>query len=290
MENTYARDKIRNVVLAGHSGSGKTTLAEALLFKTKTTDRQGRIEDGNTVCDFDAEEIKRKASLSLSIAPIEVEDIKFNLLDAPGLFDFELGLHEAMYAAESALICVSARDGIQVGAEKAYKLAQENEMARMIYVSKLDVENADYYKVFEELKLKYGPSICPIIVPVDQAGGLIYVNLITKKAFKYVAGEPHEVPMPSIGHRLDGLQEAMCEAVAETDEALMEKFFGGETFTSDELTEGVRLGVKTGAITPVVCGNAVKLEALDMLLWAMRKMLPSASRGAGINATLKDGE
>ncbi|MDO5601454.1 MAG: elongation factor G [Oscillospiraceae bacterium] len=278
----YAQDKIRNIVLAGHSGAGKTTLAEALVYTTGGSDRQGRIEDGNTVCDFDPEEIKRRASLSLALAPIETGGVKFNLLDAPGLFDFELGLYEALPASESVLICVSARDGLQVGAQKAYNLAVKYKKARMIYISKIDAENADYYKVFEELKAEFGPSVCPVVVPVNQAGGLIYVNLVEMKAYKYINGAPREVPMPSIGHRLEGLTAAMSEAVAETDETLMEKFFDGVPFTTEELTEGVRMGVKTGAITPVLCGNAPKLEAMDMLLWAMRKMLPSAHRAGAI--------
>ena len=286
----YAQDKIRNIVLAGHSGSGKTSLAEALLFNTKNSDRHGRVEDGNTVCDFDPEEIKRKASLSLAIAPIEHDGMKYNLLDAPGLFDFELGIYEAINAVESAIICVSAKDGLQVGTQKAYKLAKKNDKARMIYVSKIDLENADFYKIFETLKTQYGPCVCPIVVPVDQAGGLIYVNLVENKAYSYVNGLPHEVPMPSIGHRLDGLHTAMREAVAETDETLMEKFFAGEDFTEEELTEGIRLGVKTGTIVPVLCGNAIKCEAMDMLVWAMRKMLPSARRAGAMTATTPDGE
>lgn len=280
----YAQDKIRNIVLAGHSGAGKTTLAEALVYATKGSERQGKVEDGTTICDFDAEEIKRKASLALALAPVEVDDVKFNLMDAPGLFDFELGLYEALPAAESVLLCVSARDGLEVGAQKAYNLAVKHNKARMIYISKNDVENADFYKVFEDLKTEFGPSVCPVVVPVDQAGGRLYVNLVEMKAYSYVNGTAREMPMPSIGHRLEGLQAAMCEAVAETDEALMEKFFDGEPFTSEELTDGIRMGVKTGAITPVLCGNAPKLEAMDMLLWAMRKLLPSAHRAAALTA------
>ncbi|MEG1568388.1 MAG: elongation factor G [Oscillospiraceae bacterium] len=277
----YANDHIRNVMIAGHGGAGKTTLAEALLFLTKATDRLGRIDDGNTICDYDPEEIRRKASLSMALAPVEYDGVKINLIDVPGLFDFELGLYEGIRAAESVLMVVSARDGLQVGVEKAYNLAKKHGKSRMIYVSKIDTENADFYKVFEELKAKFGPSICPVVVPVEQAGGRIYVNLISMKAYGYVNGEAHEVPMPNYGHRLDGLIAAMGEAVAETDEALMEKFFEGEPFTQEELTEGVRLGVKTGAITPVLCGATTSLAAVDTVLTYIKKLLPSAARGAG---------
>ncbi len=276
----YTTNNIRNVLIAGHGGVGKTSLAEALLYLTGGSERLGRVEDGNTVCDFDPEEIRRRASLSAALAPVEYEGVKINLIDSPGLFDFEVGVYEAIRAVESILITVSARDGLQVGAEKAYALAQKYGKSRMIYISKLNVENADFYKVFEELKFKFGPSICPVVVPVKgEDDTFTYINLLSMKAYKYQQGKPVEVEMPDMGHRLDGLREAMSEAVAETDEALMEKFFEGEAFTTEELTEGVRLGVKTGAITPVVCGSAPQLEGMDMILFAIRKLLPSAERG-----------
>ncbi len=277
----YANDQIRNVLIAGHASSGKTSLAEAMLFLTGATDRHGRVEDGNTVCDFDADEAKRKASLSLAIAPVEYDNVKINLLDSPGLFDFAAGQTEGIDAAESVIICVSGRSGLSVGAQKAYKNAVKKQKSHMIYVSKLDSENSDFYKVFEELKSEFGPSICPVIVPIDQAGGRVYVNLITQKAYSYAAGKPREVPLPSYGHRENGLLEAMREAVAETDDALMEKFFEGEQFTQQELTDGVRMGVKTGNITPVFCGVATTLSATDQVLWGIQKLLPSAARGAG---------
>ncbi len=282
---SYTQDQIRNIVLAGHSGSGKTTLAEALLFCTGGSERLGRVEEGNTVSDYDPEEIRRRASMSSALIPVDYTDVRLNFIDVPGLFDFELGLYEAMPAVESALICISARDGLQVGAEKAYRLAEKYGRSRMFYVSKVDVEHADFYKVFEELKSKYGPSVCPVVVPVDQAGGLIYVDLIDQKAYSYAAdGTPREVPVPSIGHRLEGLIAAMSEAVAETDDELMEKYFSGEPFTREELIHGVRLGVKNGTITPVVCGNATKLAAVDLTLEMCCRLLPSADRAAGVMA------
>ena len=286
----YANDRIRTVLLAGHAGSGKTTLAEALLYLTKGTDRLGRVEDGNTVCDYDPEESKRHASLSLAVAPIEHDGVKINLIDTPGLFDFEAGQYEGVRAAESVLITVSARSGLSVGAVKAYKLAVKNDKARMFYISKVDADNADFYKVFEELKAEFGPSVCPVVVPVEQAGGRVYLNLITKKAYSYAAdGTPREVPVPSYGHRTEGLLEAMREAVAETDDALMEKFFEGEAFTEEELTNGVRQGTKNGTITPVICGASTTMGATDQVLWAMRKLLPSAARAAGTVGTDRDG-
>ena len=213
----YANDHIRNVLIAGHGGAGKTSLAEALLFTAKSTDRLGRVEDGNTVCDYDPEEAKRRASLSLAVAPVEYDGVKINLIDTPGLFDFELGLHEGIRAAESVLITVSGRSGLTVGAQKAYKLALKHGKSRMIYISKIDAEHADFYKVFEELKAEFGPSICPVVVPIEQAGGRVFVNLIESKAYSYVNGTAREVPMPKYGHREDGLIEAMREVLRVAD-------------------------------------------------------------------------
>ncbi len=288
MTMDFTNDRIRNVLIAGHAGSGKTSLVESMLFLTGGTDRHGRVEDGNTVCDFDPDEAKRRASLSLAVAPVLYDNVKINMLDSPGLFDFAAGQAEGIYAAESVLVCVSARSGLSVGAQKAYRNAVKNNKSHMIYVSKIDSENADFYKVFEELKLEFGPSVCPVVVPIEQAGGRIYLNLITQKAFSYVNGKPREVPVPSYGHRENGLIAAMSEAVAETDEALMEKYFEGEAFTQEELTEGVRMGVKTGAITPVFCGSSTNLAAIDQVLWGIQKLLPSAARGAGCTALDKN--
>lgn len=282
---SYSPDKIRNVMLAGHSGAGKTTLAEALLFYTKGTERMGRVEDGNTTMDFDPEEAKRVASLSAAMAPVEYDDHKINLVDVPGLFDFELGLYEGIMAVESVLICVEARGGLPVGAVKAHKLAVKNGKSRMFYVSKLDVENADFYKTFDALKNEFGASVCPIVVPyVAEGGAVTYVNLISEKAFTYDKGKATQVDLPDLGDRYEEMKNAMFEAVAETDDALMEKFFEGEPFTIDELTEGLRVGVKTGAISPVLCGVTTEMAGADMLLRNMKELLPSAQRGAAMQA------
>ena len=273
---SYANTNIRNILVAGHGGCGKTTLVEALLYLTGALERMGRVEDGTTVCDFDPEDAKRHASLSSAVAPVENNGYKFNLIDVPGLFDFEAGLYEGIAAAESVLITVSGRSGVTVGAEKAYKLAEKYGKSRMVFVSKMDLENADFYKILEDLKVKFGPSICPCVVPVKQDDGtMLYVNLFSQKAFKYESGKQIQVDLPDMGHRFDGLVEAMSEAVAETDDALMEKFFGGEAFTTEEIVEGMRIGVKSGVITPVFCGSALNLQALDMLLYNMEKLLPS---------------
>ena len=283
-------NKICNILVAGHAGCGKTTLVESLLYTTGALERMGRVEDGNTVCDFDPEEAKRHASLSAAVAPVQYEDIKLNMIDVPGLFDFEVGMYEGLPAVESVLICVSGRSGVSVGAEKAYKMAEKQGKSRMIFISKMDLENANFYKILEDLKTRFGPSICPCVVPVRLDDGTVaYVNLFSQKAFKYEGGKQIQIELPNMGHRLEGLVEAMSEAVAETDDALMEKFFEGEPFTTEEIVEGMRLGVKNGIITPVFCGSAVNLQALDMLLLNMVRLLPSAERAGGRTGVDADG-
>ena len=287
----YANTDIRNILVAGHAGCGKTTLVEALLYSTGALERMGRVEDGNTVSDFDPEEEKRRASLNLSVVPVEYEGTKLNFMDAPGLFDFELGQYEGIRAAGSVLITVSARSGVTVGAEKAYKLAEKYNRSRIIFVSKMDLENANFYKILENLKTKFGPSICPCVVPVRlEDGTMVYVNLFSQKAFKYESGKQIQVELPAMGHRLDGLVEAMSEAVAETDDALMEKFFSGEPFTTEEIVEGLAKGCKSGTITPVFCGSSVNQQALDMLLYNLKVLLPNPTEIAVPVAQNKNGE
>lgn len=288
----YLAGRIRNIALTGHSGSGKTSLTEALLFKAGSTDRLGKVADGNTVSDYDPEEIKRQVSVSTSIAPFAWGSTKINLIDTPGLFDFAGETVQGVRAAESLLICVSGKSGVDVGTEKAYKMAKDASKATMFFVSKLDADHADFYKVFEELKATFGPTVCPIVVPyVEDREVKSYINLIDMKAYTYdEKGEPHEVEMPDFGHRLDGLTAAVSEAVAETDEALFEKYFSGEQFTRDEIIRGVHTGVTNGSISPVLCGCTTNLQAIDMLLDGIVDLLPSPWEKGGEVAVDADGE
>lgn len=288
----YLAGKIRNVAIAGHGSSGKTSLAEALLFKAGASDRLGKISDGNTICDFDPEEIKRKVSVSSAVAPFSWGSVKINLIDTPGLFDFAGGFYEGVRAAENVLICVSARSGVTVGAQKAYKLADKMNRSKLFFINKMDAENADFYKVLEELKSHFGPSICPIVVPFVQNHEVqCYINLVDNKAYKYnEKGEPSEVPIPDTGHRLEGLMGAISEAIAETDETLFEKFFSGEKFTRDEIIKGIHTGVHNGSITPVLCGSAQTLEGIDMLLDSLVDHLPSAWEAGAEMAVDQNGD
>ncbi len=275
---TYKCKNIRNIALAGHGGSGKTTLAEALMYLSGGIDRMGRIADGNTVCDYDADEIKRKISLNTALAYAEWKDVKINIVDTPGQFDFIGGMYEGIRATESVIITLPAKDGVQVGTIKAYKEARKQKKATMFVVTKMEEENSSFYKCLEELKTSFGPTICPIMVPFDKYGTVeSYINLLEMKAYKYENGKATEVPMPASENRLKGLRAAMAEAIAETDEELMMKFFEneGEDFTEAEIIKGLHDGVDQGIITPVVCCSAETLAAVDKLLDTIIYMLPS---------------
>ena len=273
----YNAKKILNIALAGHSGSGKTSVAESILYLTGATDRLGKISDGNTTLDFDTEEIKRKSSVMTAVAPVEWKNTKINLIDTPGLFDFEGGVYEGMRAADSALIVVSGKDGVNVGTEKAVKIAEKQGLTKIFFVNGLCDESARFYRVFENLKATFGPSVCPVVVPYIVDGQAnIYVNLFEYKAYKYENGTVTATDMPDMGDRFEGLREAIKEAVAETSEELLDKFIMGEEFTPEEIIMGVSQGVKDGTICPVFCGDAHNTFAIDQLLNSLVWLAPKA--------------
>lgn len=282
----YKAKDIRNIALAGHGGDGKTSLAEALLYMAGATDRLGSVTEGNTVCDFDPEETKRKLSVSSAVAPFEYDGVKINIIDTPGLFDFAGGFHEGVRAADAVIIVLSAKSGVLVGTEKAWKLATAQKKAKAFYVSKMDLENADFNKVLEGLKEKFGTAVCPAVIPI----GDVYVDLITKKAFTFDAkGKSTKVDMPS-DPIIEELEDAINEAIAEADDELMEKFFEGEEFTEEERFRGFEEGVAAGIIAPVYCGDSVTLRGIEMLLHEFKKIFPSAEEVASEVATDADGK
>ena len=279
----YDVNKVKNIAFAGHNGSGKTSLAEALLFKAGASDRLGKTVDGTTICDYDPEEIKRKISIGTSLASFEYNDYKINLLDTPGLFDFAAEMIEGIRAADTVMITVSAKSGVKVGARKAYDEAVKQGKSKMFVVTKIDDKDANFFNVLTELKTVFGPTVCPVVVPVISNGSIVeFVNLIEMKAYKYDGkGNPVETEMPTaeisekFEYRIDGLVAAVSEAVAETSDELMEKFFEGEAFTQKELIDGIHEGMNRGIITPVVCTSAADLSGIDMLLKEIELLLPA---------------
>ena len=276
---------IKNIALVGHNGSGKTSLAEALLYKAGVTERLGKTAEGNTICDYDPEEIKRKVTINTTVANFMTDNVKINLIDTPGLFDFEGGMREGITAAGTVMITVSGKSGVKVGTKKAYSYAEKLNKSKVFVVTKLDDPNANFYNTLTELKTVFGPTVCPVIVPVIQNGEIAsYINLIEMKAYKYDdKGNAVETEMPDgdisnndkMDYRLDGLIQAVSEAVAETDDELMEKFFEGVSFTQKELTDGIHKGVNSGKITPVLCASSATLAGIDMILKEMSLLLPS---------------
>lgn len=271
----YAKENIRNVVIAGHGARGKTTLAEAMLYIAGASDRLGRVADGNTVLDFDAEEKKRKVSISSAMACIEWRDRKVNIIDTPGLFDFEGARSEGIRAAETAIIVLSCGHNVDVGAEKTLRIAGRKGLSKFIAVSKCDGENRDFYKTLGDLKEKYGTAICPVVVP-HMVDGVVdcYVNFLQNKAFKYDGTKAIEVAIPQDAH-IEEIYNAFIEAVASADEDLMMKFFEGEEFTHDEKVSGLSQGVADGTVIPVYACSGYTGEAVDLLLNGITKLAPS---------------
>lgn len=274
---TYAPDQIRNIALAGHASKGKTTLLEAMLHLAGATERAGKVADGNTVTDFDAEEKKRHISMASAVASIEYKNKKLNFIDTPGLFDFEQGAFEGLRAAETAVIVVSARSGLAVGAEKAFKNAGSRRMARVLVTTKMDDDRADFYKSFNGIVAKFGTAACPVVVPIISGGKVAaYYNMIDGKAYAYADGKRTESDaQPDDAPRFAAVQAVFTEAVASADEELMEKYFEGEELTPEEKIRGLKAGVADGSIIPVFALSGLAETACDLLLDFLAEVCPA---------------
>ena len=269
--------KIRNVALLGHGGSGKTTLADAILFYGKATERIGKISDSTTVMDFDAEEKKRKTSISTSVYALEIGDNKLNIIDAPGLFDFAAGVSEALIAADSAIITISGKSGLTVGAKQCFEKARALGKSVAIFIGKLDSTHAHFYRVLSALAGQYGAVICPVVVPyIENEEVKCYINLIENKAYACNGLEIKEMRLP-VSEEISNMRNMLLEAVATTDDALMEKYFAGEEFTTEEMINGLAKGVKSGDICPVYSGVGQTGDAVPIMVENLLKILPSAA-------------
>lgn len=275
----YSEKNIHNICLLGHGGAGKTSVAEAMLYLSKMTDRLGKVADGTSICDYDVEEIKRKTSISLSVAPCEWNNNKVNIIDVPGYFDFEGEMISAMSVSDGAVVVLSGKSGLTVGAVKAIKALEKNNIPKIIFVSKTDSENANFYKVLDSLKEKYGVKICPLEIPIAKDNKIYgYVNLVEGKGRSYNPdGSFTYMDIPDyMNEKIDPIRNILHEAIAQTDDALMDKFFNEEEFTPDEIATALKTGVSQGDIIPVLCGSANTLCGISFLLDTVSNFFPSA--------------
>ena len=288
----YTANSIRNVCLLGHSGSGKTALAESLLYMTGVIDRIGKNADGNTVCDYDPEEIRRNISISSALVPLDYKGARINLLDTPGGFDFSGAVVEALRAADAAIIVCSAKDGITVGFEKAWKYCRERNMPCFIYISKVDEDNSDYNATFNALRERYGNRIAPLVVPIWDGNKKVtgIIDVLNKRAYEMQNLKRVEIEVPEGKDEvITEFNDALKESVAETSEDLMDKFFGGEDFTYAEMIKGLHTGVLDNSMFPVFCGSGVTCLGSLMLMDHIIDLLPNPVEGNYHKATAADG-
>ena len=285
--NTYKMENIRNIAVMGHGKCGKSSIIESMLFNSGAINRIGRNLDGTLVSDYDTEEIKRQMSISTAIAPVEWKDMKLNMLDTPGYFDFVGEVKEGMRAADSALIVLSGRSGVSVGTEQSFKFAKQKGVPIVFFVNKIDDQRANYQATLEEMKSKFGKAITPFVYPIkagDEFKG--FVDIVDMTARRYEGADRVDIPVPDgMAETIAPLRDMIMEAVAETDDALMNKYFNGEEFTFDEIKQAIRKGVKDGNIYPVYCGSGMNNIGVRSLMDGMGKYLPAPNE---ITETARD--
>ncbi len=267
--DVFRTDRIRNVVLLGHGGAGKTTLTEAMAYLSGITSRLGKVTDGNTISDYDKEEIKRKFSISTSTVPIVWDKVKINILDTPGFFDFVGEAEEAVAAADAAVIVVSGKSGVQVGTQKAWDLCEKYNLPRMIFVTEMDIDNVSYRQVVESLTELYGKRIAPLHMPIRENEKFVgYVNIVKNKGRRYIEKDKkEECPIPDYCvEYLEKYRELLLEAVAETSEEFMDRYFEGDEFSVAEISAALAMCVGDGSLVPVCMGSPVNLQGVKILL------------------------
>ncbi|MCM1173853.1 MAG: elongation factor G [Blautia sp.] len=285
--NVYTTDKIRNVVLLGHGGCGKTSLVEAMAYLAGITSRMGKVADGNTISDYGKEEQKRQISITTSVVPIEWEGVKINVLDTPGFFDFVGEVEEAVSAADAAIIVVSGKAGMEVGAEKAWEFCEKYKLPRFVFVTDMDIDNASFRQVVEDMTEKYGKKMAPFHLPIREDEKFVgYINVITEQAYRWKDKEVVECEMPEYSKaNLQLCRDALMEAVAETSEEFMERYFNGEAFSEAEIRAALRSNVMDGSIVPMSMGSSLLCQGIYTLLDDIVKYMPSPENRemAGIN-------
>ncbi|MGE5473565.1 MAG: elongation factor G [Ignavibacteriales bacterium] len=273
----YSTSDIRNICFISHGGAGKTTLTEAILFNSGAIDRMGKVMDGNTTSDYDPEETKRQASISTTLAPCEWKNSKINIIDTPGYFDFVGELKQGIRVADAALILVSAKSGVSVGTEKAWDYANELNIPKMMFINKIDDENANFSAAVEKIRSTFGNSVIPIQVPYSEGNAVKgYIDLIEMKAYKYEGAKVVETPLTdTMKTTAAPYKDMLAEAIAETDEALMDKFFNGDEFTKEELTLGLQKGIIEVGTVPILCGSALQNMGVIPLIDSIVEYMPA---------------
>lgn len=289
----YPASKIRNITLLGHGGSGKTALAEAMLYSAKAIDRLGRSADGNTAMDFDPEEIKRKISINTTLAACEWKNSKMNIIDTPGDFDFLGETMAGIRVADSAIVLISAKGGTSVGSEKSIRLLKKRNVPFLFFMNRMDEPNADFEAVAARMRENYGPGVIPLSLPIMEEGKMTgMVDVMNRRAFSIdeKSGAMTEMPVPeAFAARIDALQDAVNEVVAESDEELMEKYFAGEAFTEDEFRRGVHAGFRDGSLHPIYVGSAFRNWGVEFLMNCLSKDTPAAGEKEPVSGTAPDG-
>ena len=289
----YPSNKIRNVVILGHGGCGKTTLTEAMAYLSGITTRMGKTDDGNTISDYDKEEQKRHFSIGTSVIPIEWDDCKVNIFDTPGYFDFVGEVEEAVGAAAGAVIVVSGKAGVEVGTEKAWEICEKYKLPRIFFVTDMDVDNASYRKIVEDLENMYGKKIAPFHLPIREDEKLVgYVNVVSEKGFRWTeAGKADECPVPDYSKEyLEKYKESLMEAVAETSEDFMERYFAGETFSDAEIRSALYANINDGTIVPVTMGSGIQCRGVYTLMDDIIKYFKSPDQRSLNGINQKTGE
>ena len=290
--NVYTTDKIRNVVLLGHGGSGKTSLVESMAYLSGITSRMGKVADGNTVSDFGKEEIKRNFSISTSVVPVEWDGCKINLIDAPGYFDFVGEAEEAASAADAAIIVVNGKAGVEIGTQKAWDLCEKYKLPRMIFVTDMDIDNASYRQVVEDMTEMYGKKLAPFHLPIREDEKFVgYINVITEQGYRWEGKEVKECEVPDYSKEyLSQYRDTLMEAVAETSEDMMDRYFNGEVFSEAEIRSALRTNVNDCSIVPMSMGSSILCQGVYTLLDDIVKYMPSPENRTVAGVSLKTNE
>ena len=295
--NVYGTKQIRNVVLLGHGGAGKTTVAEALALVTGVTKRMGKVADGNTISDYDKEEIKRQFSISTSLIPLEYEGddgpMKINILDTPGYFDFVGEVEEAISVADAAIIVVNCKAGIEVGTEKAWELCEKYRLPRLIFVTNMDDDHASFRELVLKLERRFGRSVAPFQLPIRENEKFVgYVKVVKMGGRRFTnLSDYEECEIPEYSQKNLGIaRDALLEAVAETSEEYMERYFSGEEFTLDEIQGALREHVIDGSIVPVLMGSGINCQGFKTLLQVIDRYLPTPDKFECVGVDVSTGE